>query len=479
MKRREGSVLVGLLWCVAILSVIVVGALYSTRMSLISTKNYSDKIQAHYLALAGVERAKALLYHDAADRVKGKRNHSGELYNAPSSFRETEFGRGEFSVIRQGSAEEGGGIIFGIRDEESRLNVNTCGADELMKALEMPPETAAAIMDWRDRDSAGSPGGAEKEYYAALKPPYLPRNAEFQTIRELLLVRGVTAAQLLGEDVNQNELLDPEENDGNENYPPDNQNGVLDTGWAGILTVNSQTVNKSAGGVNRINIKSASDLELAGIPGITSDLAKAIVAFRGQNQFENITDLLEVTALGPAPGSPGEPSRSSQANQPGQPFQPRQAPQENQPGPQNQNQPPQGGQRQPVGPKLISEDLFAEIADDVTTDDASTQKGLININTAPVIVLKSLNGMTEELARAVVNQRQSSGFYANIAGILKAPGMTRDIFKQIAPRITARSETFRIVSEGRVRATGARERMEVVVRMSGSIVDTLYYRENL
>ena len=33
MKRRA-SVLVAVLWCVALLSVVVVGALYSTRMSL-------------------------------------------------------------------------------------------------------------------------------------------------------------------------------------------------------------------------------------------------------------------------------------------------------------------------------------------------------------------------------------------------------------------------------------------------------------
>ena len=56
---------------------------------------------------------------------------------------------------------------------------------------------------------------------------------------------------------------------------------------------------------------------------------------------------------------------------------------------------------------------------------------------------------------------------------------TRDIFKQIAPRITARSETFRILSEGRVTSTGARERIEVIVRLSGKYIDTIAYRENL
>src|SRR3954464_4001956 len=156
---RRGSVLVGLLWCLTILSVIVVSALYSTHMSLAATQNYSDKVQAHYIALAGVERAKALLYHDAAARKKSARNHSGDLYNSPENFKEIRFGRGTFSVIRQGARDEGGGVIYGIRDEESRLNINTCSPEELTRLQDMPPETAAAIQDWRDRDNNPQPGG--------------------------------------------------------------------------------------------------------------------------------------------------------------------------------------------------------------------------------------------------------------------------------------------------------------------------------
>ena len=63
--RTRASILVGLLWCVALLSLVVVSLLHTARMDLTITKNYGDKIQAHYLALAGIEKAKALLYHDA------------------------------------------------------------------------------------------------------------------------------------------------------------------------------------------------------------------------------------------------------------------------------------------------------------------------------------------------------------------------------------------------------------------------------
>ena len=461
MKQRA-SVLVAVLWCVALLSVIVVGALHSTRLSLGATKNFEDKVQAHYLALAGVEKAKALIFHEAAARKKAKQNHSGELYNSTAEFRDVELGRGKFRIIRQGSRDEGGELVYGISDEESRLNINALGPQELIKLQDLRPEIAAAIVDWKDGDNSAQPGGAERDYYASMKPPYIPRNREIQTIREMLLIQGVTPELLLGEDANANGLLDSEENDGDENAPKDNRNNSLEGGWASLFTVDSAVMDRNAAGDPRVNVQTASESDLTGVPGITAEIAKAIVAYRGRQKLENIADLLEVANLAP---------ERPQGNQPGQPDQ------QAQPQP-SQNRPNQGPV-QTVGPKLISEDMLADICDDVTVADDSTLKGAININTASFEVLSCLNGLTEQLARNIVNHRASAGYFASIGGVLKVQGMTREIFKQIAPRITARSETFRIVSEGRVTSTGASERMEVIVRLSGKYIDTIAYRENL
>ena len=57
--------------------------------------------------------------------------------------------------------------------------------------------------------------------------------------------------------------------------------------------------------------------------------------------------------------------------------------------------------------------------------------------------------------------------------------LTREIFKQVAPRITTRSETFRLVSEGVVTSTGARHRIQAVVHVGSQAVETLSYREDL
>ena len=119
-----------------------------------------------------------------------------------------------------------------------------------------------------------------------------------------------------------------------------------------------------------------------------------------------------------------------------------------------------------------------EIADDVTVSSDDEQPGVININTASPEVLACLPGIGEELAQAIVSHRKSAGFFANIAWLLKVPGMSRDIFKQVAPKVCARSETFRILSEGRISSTGTRKILEVIVRVGPDSIDTLSYRED-
>jgi len=458
--RVKASILVGLLWCLALLSVVVIGVLHTARLDLLVVKNYGDRIQAHYLALAGIEKAKALLYQNARLRTRSGTSHSGELYNTPEQFRDVPLGRGQFRVIRPGRAEEGGRVVYGVSDEESRLNVNYASAEQLTKIYGMTPDVVAAINDWRDADNAVTPGGAEAEYYTSLRPPYLQRNGAFQTVRELLMVRGISRELLLGRNANQNGSGYPSEGLG-ESAPPDNPADLLDSGWASIFTVDSSVQNINAAGEDRISIQSADESALTSVRGITADIAKAIVAYRGQNRLENLADLLEVTQV-QSQGQPlAQPGPGTQAGRGGQAAQAAPLP------------------INPSGPKVVSDDLFMDIADDLTTESGKDLPGLVNINTASLTVLSCLPGIDRQLAQAIISYRQSNGFFSNIAWLLKVPGMNRDIFKQIAPLLTARSETYRILSEGKVTSTGARQRIQVIVRVGLTDIQTLSYREDL
>jgi DNA uptake protein ComE-like DNA-binding protein len=451
---KRASVLVGLLWMLALLAVTVTSVLYTARMDLMVAKNYVDSVQAQYIALAGAEKAKALIFHEAAERKRSVQHHTGSLYDSSEYFKDIDFGRGKFRVVRQGTSDDGGRLIYGISDEESRLNVNTASLEELRKLYGMTPELAAAILDWHDSNKEPSPGGAETDYYTSLRRPYLPRDGNIQTAREMLLVRDVTPALLLGEDANQNGLLDPEEDDGPDSDPPDNRDGVLDHGWAGYLSFETTTQNVTAAGEDKVDVQTASEKELTEIPGITPEIAKAIIAHRDQNRLENIADLMNV---GPA---------NPQGQRGGQPENP----------PPGQRGRGGGGNS---GPKVIDEDLFLQIADHVKTSPESARRGLININTAPLQVLMCLQGMTEELAYAIINFRSSTGFFPSIGHLLKVPGLSREVFQRLAPKVTVRSENFRIISEGVVPSSGARRRIELIVRLTSRGIDTISYRENL
>jgi competence ComEA-like helix-hairpin-helix protein len=436
----QGSILVGVLWCLALLSIIVIGVLHTARMDLQVVKNHGDRIQAYYLAIAGIEKAKALLFQDAKDRQNSAKNYTGALYDAPEEFRDVELGRGQFRVFRHGTEEEGGGTIFGIRDEESRMNINYAQPEELAKLPGISPDTMAAILDWRDGDNNVAPGGAEAEYYLSLSPAYVPRNDRLQTVRELLMVRGVSSDLLFGDDADQNGFLDAEEDGTAKKHA-----GTLNGGWSDIITADSWTRNVNASGDSRVNIQNADEASLSGIKGITSDIAKAIVAARnGNNRLESIADLLDLT---PA-----------------------------------QNQ---GRGRVPnvdagsSGPKLVNEQLLMDIGDDITAEGQRELAGPININTASSIVLACLPGVSPDLAQAIVSYRNSNGAFPNIAWLLKVPGMTKEIFKLFAARVCARSETFRIISEGKVNSTGARQRIQVIVHIGAYDIDTLSYREDL
>ena len=118
-----------------------------------------------------------------------------------------------------------------------------------------------------------------------------------------------------------------------------------------------------------------------------------------------------------------------------------------------------------------------DIADDVSVSSDKEMSGVVNVNSASREVLECLPGISRETAQAIINFRQSNGFLPNIAWLLKVQGITPEVLKQLAPRICTRSETYRILCEGRINASGTRQRIEQVVRIGVSKLTTLEYRE--
>ena len=442
---ERGSALIAVLWSFTILSIVILGAVRATTLELRVARNWSDIEEARWLALAGVERAKAAIHESRRSLRAAAKSHDPALASDPGAFRDVLLGNGIYRVIRSpGPTEAGAPVLYGIRDEESRLDVNRASVADLQKLPGMTASIAAAIVDWRDDDDRPRPGGAEREEYASLEPPSEPRNGPYETLRDLLLVLGVTEDLLLGEDTNANGILDPEEDDGPATPPLDDADGMLDAGWSAYLAVDTAVENKDARGEARVNVGSASEDELAAVDGISADIAKAIVAHRGQKKFEGLADLLDVES----------------------------APQDG-----NSNTKSRGGRSSGGGAKVIGTSLLQQIADRVTTTDDLVLRGVVNLNTADSVVLACLPGIDADLADSIVAKRMQLGYFSNVAELLDVQGLSRETFARLAPRVTVRSGTFRIVSEGRIPSTGASRRIITTVRPSSFEMETLDWRD--
>ncbi|MBI3864870.1 MAG: general secretion pathway protein GspK, partial [Planctomycetia bacterium] len=265
---RAGTILVIVLVVVALLAL---GAYTFAEIMVVeaqATATYGREVQARALADSGVDLASTVLMNRYLPNSKS-------YYNDPQTFEAVLLkdatsarGRGRFSVVTGNELDTSGrSVRFGLSDESAKLNLNTFAkmlaagtlkaADAkliLMAFPEMTEEIAECILDWFDSDSTQMQSGAESDYYQGLSPPYSAKNGPIDSLDELLLVKGVTAQLLFGEDTNHNGILDPNENDGATTLPLDNADGMLQKGWSAFWTVYSRELNLRSDGTPRTNV---------------------------------------------------------------------------------------------------------------------------------------------------------------------------------------------------------------------------------
>lgn len=345
---------------------------------------------------------------------------------------------------------EDGNIRFGITDEASKLNINVASAQQLVRlfqpvvvalGLEEPvaQELADAVVDWRDADddATNEEKPAESAYYGTLNPPYRAKNAPFETVEELLMVRGFNGRILYGEDYDRNGLLSPlSEDDGPDVFPADNADGVLERGIYPFITVFSREYNTSSENKPRLYLfgnKATVQEKLSEIferPEVV-DFLVAASQVRGQKGIRTLADYLE--------------------------------------------------------PKIINDRLTnsplnrAEIDllfDRCSVDSQPEQIGLVNVNTADPIVLRAL-GMSQEIVSNIVTARRSlpPSERATLGWLMASAGVTADQFAESGGLLTARSRQFTIESIGFTDNRGLFTRLQAVVTMRGPIAQLIYYRD--
>jgi len=220
-------VLIVVLWIMAILSIMVLSFGQAMRVEMQISHSYTDQLKALELAKSGIARALADLTADATDYD----DRDDPWYSNEETYREVPLGDGTYTLLNVRYTDDTA-PSFGFTDEAAKLNLNTATREQLVWLPGMTEELADAIVDWRDTDDVSGPQGAESDYYQSLERPYYCKNAPFETVEELLLVKGITREVLYGEDLNRNGVLDPNEDE--------NGDGVLNRGLIDFVTAYSQ-----------------------------------------------------------------------------------------------------------------------------------------------------------------------------------------------------------------------------------------------
>lgn len=440
--HRSAAALILVLWAVAVMALLAGGLSFAIRQDLAVSNLRNDRLVAHWLARAGVERAIAAVMDDPSTVDSPQDLWSDDT----STMREVQLAGGTFSVIH-GSPDATPLVLYGASDESGKLNVNVATSEQLMALPKMTESIAAAIIDWRDADDDPQPEGIESSHYSSLAHPYTIRNAPLRSVRELLLVRDVTPELFYGEDTNGNGVLDPNEDDGESSPPNDNRDGRLDRGWIAYLTVYSYELNRSASGGKRLNIKTANESTLSQQLNLESWAARSIVKAREQKAFEHLVDLLDVKK-----DTSGEQSTSSSEDI-------------NNRGSNEKDQP-------------VTLAMFKEMVDQITLQDEEMLAGRININTACREVIRALPGVDDELADAIVERRDAVAGFNSIGELLDVSGISKEKFARMENSVTVRSSVFRIHGQGRSASGLGEATIECVVDRGTSSPRVLYWLES-
>ncbi len=476
-------VLVLVLWVLVVLTLLVLALAHNTRLDNTIRQTARDRISARWLARAGVQRAVSFLNDD-----DGRTDSPDDFwYDSETLFKESPLADGHYT-LQADRFLPGNNCAWGVVDEAAKLNINTATAESLAKLPEMTEALAEAIVNWRTSSDSERPADSVDPGELMTTPAKSSRR-RLLTIRNLLQIEGVTPEVLYGEDLNLNGLLETNENDGDLTAPPDNKDGVLDRGLLAYVTVYSFDNNIDGYQRERVNINLAAAAELMDLLELSEGNANWIEENRGGG-FLSIAEILPDGAslegaadieIDDAPDLSTDSGTTPEiAPQSVSTLKTKTLAQPKAAAGDQQKATGSADEEKPIEP--LDTTTFRRIADRITTIEAEKIPGLININTASLDILKTLPELKREMAEKIIDRRQvlQEGF-TSVAELLTVEDMSVSLFKQIAPLVTVRSNTFTIRSIGRVERSGLSHQVEaVVIRQSSpsAPIYWIYWKEN-
>lgn len=380
-KEQTGLSLVSTLWILTILSILAAQLLYSIHIEQRTQRNFLDRTKYHYAAKAGFEWTLAVMQTDQTPF-----DSLGEGWAEPL----------------QGQIDDGvqvGNYLnynVTVTDEASKVNINAADAGLISNLL---------------AQVGASPDDAQTEELANLIVDGQP----YRTVRDLARVEGMTSELLYGTQqmaAFTQGVTTPQSTPVSTSGAPSSTGiGNLQAtateaqpGLVDLATIYSLDASTDPNGEALVNVNTAEAEQLTQIetqqnqPVFSQAEAESLIQ---QREFDSFSALIDVQA--------------------------------------------------------VSDDLFNNIRDQITTEDSggnqnneqsdgsqeeapsrqeNSDDGRININTADVETLESLNGFDQGIAQRIVNHRDSQGIFQNIDAIKDVTMLTQQEFIGIVDKIT-------------------------------------------
>ena len=382
-KEQSGLSLISTLWILTILSILAAQLLYSIHIEQRTQRNFLDRSKFHYAARAGFEWTLAVMRGDQTPF-----DALGETWAEPI----------------QGQVEDGiqvGNFLnyqVTVVDEASKVNINTADVGLLSNLL---------------AQAGASPDEARTEELANK----IVEGRPYRTVRDLARVEGIRSELLYGNP--QQEIATNSQPSGTVallTEASSRQSTTAPLGLVGLTTIYSVDASTDPSGEPLVNVNTADADELTKVtaqqnqPVFTQAEAESLIQ---QRDFDRFAALMDVQA--------------------------------------------------------VSDELFNNIQDQLTTEDSNQQSatsdqkedvtsptetgnrqptandegGKVNINTADVETLQSLEGIDQGIAERIVSHRETQGLFQNIDAIKEVKMLTQQEFIGIVDKITLKDAETR------------------------------------
>jgi DNA uptake protein ComE-like DNA-binding protein len=424
-QKQRGFLLIAVLVIIMLASMVALSLIFRVRAEQASFGASVGGEQAWYAAMSGIQQAIHLAAAGGQDSSVWQ-NNPGALYN---QFVQDDGSDRWYFTVYSTPADGETQARYGLSDEAAKVNLNKATAPMLFRAFELPSDIVHRLTG-----EATEPTNSMVVETNAFE---LVSHPQFATLDDLLLIPGVTPGMIYGEDANHNFHLDPNEDDGDAQFPPDDGDGQLFLGLQDSITVYSYEFDLNSDREPRIQLNSTqTNWTVKGLPDNSIAYMKAEQA--AQRLFKSPADLLEA---------------------------------------KDQFKDDQGKEVE-MESGITAEELPA-VMDLFTTIFEPRLAGLININSASIQVLKALPGVDQSKAEAIVEARDNMRAELRVspAWLYSEKVLTADEFKAVAPFITTHSYQYRFHVIGYGMPSGRYRVFEVVIDAADKQPQITYLRD--